>query len=108
MKIIKNGTLYPKRISCPKCHSLLEYTSEDKEIIYNNTVFISSNPQIPGSNRIHKSLIRYVVECPVCGHVITLADGYSTYTNYKDTKLNEKITIENNYESPDHVEVENE
>ena len=108
MKIIKNGTLYPKRISCSKCHSLLEYTSEDTEIIYDNTVFVSSDPQIPGSNGIYKSLIRYVVKCPICDHVITLADGYSNYTNYKNIKLNEKITIENNYESPDYVEVENE
>ena len=107
MKVIKNGTLYPKRISCSKCHSLLEYTSEDKKIYYFNNVFVSSDPQRPGSNGIHKSLIRYFVECPICGYDIKLADGFSTYTDYRNTRINEKITIENNYESPDHIEVEN-
>lgn len=107
MKVIKNGMLYPKRTSCPKCHSLLEYTSEDKKIIYGDRAFVSSDPQRPGSNGIYTSKVKWIIECPICGNNIELANGFSTYTDYTYNRVNEIIELKNNYESPDHIEVEN-
>lgn len=57
MKIIKRKSAYPKRITCKKCTSILEYDLND--------VVLSSDPH---------AIVRGWIICPVCNYKLNLFD----------------------------------
>lgn len=76
MKVLKYGEGYPKTIFCDECESTLEYTIED--IKDRCKCITEPDPLIEYIHKTEKYL-----ECPVCGHHITLHHFYSSI-KYKE------------------------
>ena len=72
MKIIRNGTLYPKQVTCEDCNSIIEYNEEDEVTL---SFGFLSNPLNTLAEKNLKDKPKYI-KCPVCGGYIIATCGY--------------------------------
>ena len=78
MKVIKNGYDYPRKFTCDKCQSELEFEMDDVKLL------LSADKGILSSNLKHVTAF-LCLTCPVCGkgHLLDSADFYLEYAvNY--------------------------